>query len=58
MPYVTIPADLPPEKDPGVVDVNEQTLADRATVSDIRDALEKRDRNETPRRGGDPKEAA
>lgn len=57
MKLVTIPADLPPERDPGVIDVNEDTLADRATVSDIREALRKRDRNATPR-APQPPEAA
>lgn len=42
----------------GVIDLNESTAGDRETVSDIRDALEKRDRNATPRTGGDEPEAA
>jgi hypothetical protein len=56
MPYVTIPADLPPERDPGVVDVTPETVADRATVTNIREQLRKR--NEAPRTGDDEPEAA
>lgn len=33
----TIPAPLPPKRDPGVVDVTPDTLGDRATVAHIRE---------------------
>ena len=49
MKTVTIPAPIPPERDPGLVDVTELTIADRKQVADIRDYMAKRDRNWTPR---------
>ena len=49
MKTVTIPAPIPPERDPGVIDVSPETLADRQQVAQIRDYMAKRDRNATPR---------
>lgn len=35
----TIPAPVPPERDPGVVDVNESTIADRDVVERAREHI-------------------
>ena len=42
----------------GVIDLNESTAGDRTTVAHINRWRENRDRNATPRSGGDEPEAA
>lgn len=42
----------------GVIDLNESTAGDRETVAHINRWREQRDRNATPRTGGDEPEAA
>lgn len=59
MPYDTPDLGNPDqERSSGVIDFNEVTAGDRATVAHIRKWQEKRDRNATPRTGGDEPEAA
>lgn len=36
---VTIPAPVPPERDKGIVDVNENTIADRDVVAKAREHI-------------------
>ena len=59
MPYDTPDLGNPDqERSSGVIDFNEVTAGDRATVAHIRKWQEERDRNATPRTPEPPKDAA